>query len=159
MKKDIFLETRELISNLINVKDPYRIVFTCSATDSLNLAIKGYLKKGDHVIITSLEHNSVIRPLKHMELDGMIELTVVYADKYGYINPEEIRAQIKINTKLIATTQKHITFHILRGPFSPNPIHFYAKYPYTYTRTPYIRIKVDPRGAGIISQYVPWDRF
>lgn len=103
-KRDIFFETRELISKLINVKDPYRIVFTCSATDSLNLAIKGYLKKGDHVIITSMEHNSVIRPLKHMELDGLIELTVVYADKYGYINPEEIRAQIKSNTTLIATT-------------------------------------------------------
>ena len=70
-KKDVILETRELISKLINVEDPFRLVFTCSATDSLNLAIKGYLKKGDHVIITSMEHNSVIRPLRHMELEGM----------------------------------------------------------------------------------------
>lgn len=103
-KKDVIFETRELISKLINVEDPYRIVFTCSATDSLNLAIKGYLKKGDHVIITSMEHNSILRPLTHMELEGIIELSVVYADKLGYINPENIRAEIKDNTKLIATT-------------------------------------------------------
>ena len=103
-KADVIFETRKLIGSLINIEDPNRIVFTCSATDSLNLAIQGYLKKGDHVIITSMEHNSVLRPLKHMELEGLIELSVVYADKFGYVNPEEIRAQIKSNTTLIATT-------------------------------------------------------
>lgn len=100
--KNVMLETRELIGYLLNVEDPYRIVFTCSATDALNLAIKGYLKKGDHVIITSMEHNSVLRPLTHMELEGMIELSVVYADKSGRVNPEEIRSGIKSNTRLIA---------------------------------------------------------
>lgn len=103
-KKDVIFETRELISELINIEDPNRIIFTCSATDSLNLAIKGHLKKGDHVIITSMEHNSVLRPLNHMMLEGMIELSVVYTDIHGYVNPEEIRAQIKSNTKLIAVT-------------------------------------------------------
>lgn len=84
-EKDVILETRELISKLIHIEDPCRIIFTCSATDSLNLALKGYLKKGDHVIITSLEHNSVLRPLKYMELEGLIEVSIVYADKFGYI--------------------------------------------------------------------------
>ncbi|MEN6374451.1 MAG: aminotransferase class V-fold PLP-dependent enzyme [Smithella sp.] len=103
-EKDVVLETRELIGKLIHMEDPYRIVFTCSATDSLNLALKGYLKKGDHVIITSLEHNSVLRPLKYMEIEGLIEVSVIYADKFGYVNPDEIQAEIKSNTKLIATT-------------------------------------------------------
>jgi cysteine desulfurase family protein len=103
-KSDIIWETRELLGKLINVHDPQRIVFTCSATDSLNLAIRGYLKKGDHAIITSMEHNSVIRPLKHLELDGIIDLSVVNADSNGYVNPEEIKAQIKSNTRLITVT-------------------------------------------------------
>lgn len=101
-KKDVISETRELIGRLINIEDHNRIIFTCSATDSLNLAIKGYLKKGDHVIITSMEHNSVLRPLMHMELEGIIELSVVYADEFGYIDPEKICAQIRRNTTLIA---------------------------------------------------------
>lgn len=102
-EKNVIFETRELIAKLVNIEDPYRIVFTSSATDSLNLAIKGFLKKGDHVIITSMEHNSVLRPLSHMELEGTIELSVVYTDKSGCVNPEEIRANIKNNTKLIVT--------------------------------------------------------
>lgn len=102
--KDVIFETRELISKLIHIEDPYRIIFTCSATDSLNLALKGYLKKGDHVVITSLEHNSILRPLKYIELEGMVEVSVVFADKSGFVNPEEIQAQIKSNTKLIAST-------------------------------------------------------
>lgn len=100
--KDVIFETRELIAKLINAKDPYRIIFTCSATDSLNLALKGLLKRGDHVIITSMEHNSVLRPLNHMVLEGIIEVSVVYADKKGYVNPEKISKCIKSNTKLIA---------------------------------------------------------
>ena len=102
-EKDVILETRELISKLIRIEDPCRIIFTCSATDSLNLALKGYLKKGDHVITTSMEHNSVLRPLKYMELEGLIEVSVVCADKFGYVNPEAIQAEIKSSTKLIAT--------------------------------------------------------
>ena len=58
-------ECRENIAKLMNISNPMNIVFTHNATDSLNLAIKGVLKSGDHVITTSMEHNSVIRPIKH----------------------------------------------------------------------------------------------
>jgi cysteine desulfurase/selenocysteine lyase len=101
---DIVYETRELISNFVNISDPKQVIFTSSATDSLNLAISGILKKGDHVITTSIEHNSVIRPLKHLELENKIELSIVNANTYGYVNPNDIKSQIKSNTKLIVTT-------------------------------------------------------
>lgn len=101
---DIVYETRELISNFVNISDPKQVIFTSNATDSLNLAISGILKKGDHVITTSIEHNSVIRPLKHLELENKIELSIVNANTYGYVNPSDIKSLIKSNTKLIVTT-------------------------------------------------------
>src|SRR5699024_1541470 len=67
---NIILRTRELLAKLFSIQDPFQIVFTSNATESLNLAIKGLLKDGDHVITTSMEHNSVVRPLKHLEALG-----------------------------------------------------------------------------------------
>ncbi|ABQ27266.1 aminotransferase class V-fold PLP-dependent enzyme [Geotalea uraniireducens] len=100
-------ETRALIAKLINASDPTQIVFTMNGTEALNLAIKGILKRGDHVITTSLEHNSVIRPLKHLEQDGDIELSIVQASSEGLLDPNDIVPLIKSNTKLIVTA--HIT--------------------------------------------------
>ena len=60
------LETRQIIGDLFNIDDPFNIVFTSNTTDSLNIAIKGILKNGDHVITTVLEHNSVLRPLNKL---------------------------------------------------------------------------------------------
>ena len=57
-------ETRELLANLFNIKNPMNLIFTFNCTESLNIGIKGILNKGDHVITTSMEHNSVLRPLK-----------------------------------------------------------------------------------------------
>lgn len=101
---NILGETRELISEFINAPEKDRIIFTYSATDSLNLAIKGFLKEGQHVITTELEHNSVLRPLKFLEISGVIELTIVEADETGRIQPEAIQKEIKENTALIVTT-------------------------------------------------------
>lgn len=96
-------DTRENIAKLFNIDNPMNIVFTNNATDSLNLAIKGVVKPGDHIITTSMEHNSVIRPIKALEkLD--VENTIVKCDKEGFLNPEDIRKAIKSNTKLIVTT-------------------------------------------------------
>lgn len=94
-------ETREIIAKLFNIKNPMDVVYTFNATDSLNLAIKGFLKLGDHVITTTMEHNSVLRPIMELENIG-IEHTFVQADKEGKINPKDIEAAIKYNTKLIA---------------------------------------------------------
>ncbi len=96
-------ETRELVSKLFSVKNPMNIVFTYNCTESLNIAIKGYLKPGDHVVTTSMEHNSVLRPIKHLESIG-VENTVVKAASDGQIDPVEIKKAIKLNTKLIVTT-------------------------------------------------------
>ena len=99
----IIYEARENVAKLFNIENPMNIIFTHNATDSLNLAIKGILKSGDHVITTSIEHNSVIRPIKSLEEIG-IENTIVSCDKYGQLNPTDIEKAIKPNTKLIVTT-------------------------------------------------------
>ena len=96
-------DTRENIAKLFNVDNPMNIVFTNNATDSLNLAIKGLVKSGDHLITTSMEHNSVIRPIKALEKNN-VENTVVQCDKDGFLNIEDLKSAIKPNTKLIVTT-------------------------------------------------------
>lgn len=99
----IVFRTREVLAELLGVEDPSRIVFTGNATQALNLGIRGILQTGDHVLCTSMEHNSVWRPLKYLERSG-IELEVVPCDKEGRLNPEDIEKVIKANTKLIVTT-------------------------------------------------------
>ncbi|MFI3210862.1 MAG: aminotransferase class V-fold PLP-dependent enzyme [Peptostreptococcaceae bacterium] len=96
-------ETRENLSKLFNVDNPMSIVFTSNATEALNLSIKGFLKSGDHVITTSIEHNSVIRPIKNLEKFN-IENTIVKCDKNGFLDVNDIEKAIKKNTKLIVTT-------------------------------------------------------
>jgi cysteine desulfurase family protein len=95
--------TRENIAKLINAEEPERVVFTSNATDSLNLAINGLLKPGDHVITSSMEHNSTIRPIRALGQHG-VSYTAVRATADGYIDPAEIKRAIQPNTKLIALT-------------------------------------------------------
>lgn len=94
-------ETRDIIAKLFNIKNPMDVVYTFNATDSLNLAIKGFLKPGDHVITTTMEHNSVLRPIMELENIG-VEHTFVQADEEGRVDPKDVEAAIKDNTKLIA---------------------------------------------------------
>jgi cysteine desulfurase family protein len=96
-------DTRENIAKLFNIDNPMNIVFTNNATDSLNLAIKGVVNKGDHIITTSMEHNSVIRPIKALEKIG-VENTIVQCDEQGFLNVDDLENAIKPNTKLIVTT-------------------------------------------------------
>ncbi|MCC3866028.1 aminotransferase class V-fold PLP-dependent enzyme [Terrisporobacter petrolearius] len=99
----IIYDTREKISNLVNLKNPSRVAFTCNSTESLNTAIKGILTNKDHAITTSLEHNSVLRPLYELEEKGM-ELSVVQCDDNGNINYDDFEKLIKENTKAIVCT-------------------------------------------------------
>ncbi|SHH30738.1 aminotransferase class V-fold PLP-dependent enzyme [Tepidibacter thalassicus] len=99
----IIYEARENLSKLFNIDNPMNIIFTYNATDSLNLAIKGIVQKGDHIITTSMEHNSVIRPIKELEKIG-VENTIVQCNELGELNPDDIKKAIKKNTKLIVTT-------------------------------------------------------
>jgi cysteine desulfurase family protein len=88
---------------LFNVADPLRIVFTGNATEALNIAIFGFLKTGDHVITSGMEHNSVMRPLRAMEAKG-IGITVVVCDSDGLLDSANIVKAIKKNTKAIYIT-------------------------------------------------------
>lgn len=94
------METREEICQLFNIPSPFDLIFTCNSTEALNIGIKGVLKKGDHVISTIIEHNSVLRPLYSLSKEG-VELTLVSVDKAGYVNTKDIEEEIKKNTKMI----------------------------------------------------------
>ena len=95
--------TRMKLAKFFNAEGPSNIVFTMNATESLNIAIKGILEKGDAVITTCLEHNSVLRPLYQLRDEG-VELSFVSADKFGRPNYEEFESLIKPNTKAIIST-------------------------------------------------------
>lgn len=99
----LIYKTREKLSQLFNVGDSARVVFTSNATESLNIAIQGLLKSGDHCITTALEHNSVLRPLYLMEKQG-VRLTVVGTDKKGCIDISQIEAAICKESKVIVIT-------------------------------------------------------
>lgn len=97
-------QTRHVLAKLFGVKDPERIIFTLNCTDSLNIAIKGVLREGDHVITTVLEHNSVLRPLNALEAAKKITLTKIAPSREGFIDPGQIRKAFQKNTKLVAMT-------------------------------------------------------
>ncbi len=94
-------ETRKLLTKLFNGDKPDQLTFSYNASDSLNMILQGMAVKGDHIITTKLEHNSVLRPLYHLEQDDVIELTYVSFDEYGYLDPEDIRKAIKDNTSMV----------------------------------------------------------
>jgi cysteine desulfurase family protein len=99
----VVLEARELLAELFGTKRSDNIIFGLNATDALNTAIKGLANKGDHIITTSMEHNSVLRPLKQLESQE-IETTIVQCSETGELNVAELEANIKSNTKMIITT-------------------------------------------------------
>jgi cysteine desulfurase family protein len=97
-------DTRHALNQLFHGEQPERFIFTLNCTDALNMAFKGVLCDGDHVITTDLEHNSVSRPLRALELAGRITLTRVRADGGGTIDPDDIRRAITPRTRLVALT-------------------------------------------------------
>jgi cysteine desulfurase family protein len=100
----IVYEARDLVATLFNLTDPMRVVFGANATDGLNLALFGYLRDGDHVVTSSMEHNSVMRPLRALA-DGQdgrsIELTVVPCSPEGFLELEDLDAALRPNTAMI----------------------------------------------------------
>lgn len=99
----IIYDTRERLCRMFGGTSPKQVVFTCNSTESLNIAIRGVLNPGDHVITTVLEHNSVLRPLYEMEKKG-VRLTIVGCDEKGRLNVEKLENAICEDTKLIACT-------------------------------------------------------
>ena len=96
---------RENISRLFNGPGPERVVFAANATEALNIALGGLFRKDDHVITTALEHNSVLRPLYRLEEEGIIQLSIVPADKRGCVDYDDFSRLIQPNTRAIVCTQ------------------------------------------------------
>jgi len=99
----IILEAREALAELFGIDDALRIVFTKNATEALNIALLGLLKPGDHVIASSMEHNSVMRPLRYLESLG-IGLSIIPCDGFGLLDPDDCRAAIGSRTRLLVAT-------------------------------------------------------
>jgi len=99
----IIYETRELLTELFNVKDSSRIVFTANATEALNLGIKGLLRPGDHVITSAFEHNSVMRPLRFLEKEIGIKISVIPPGNNEIIDLKKVESSITKKTRLIVT--------------------------------------------------------
>ena len=99
----IIYGTREKLARLFHAGDPRRIAFTANSTESLNIALKGLFSRGDHVITTVLEHNSVLRPLYECRENG-VKLTVLGCDGKGRISYEEMEAAIRADTKAVVCT-------------------------------------------------------
>ena len=94
-------DARETVAGFLGIADSSRLIFTHSATESLNLAVAGLLQPGDHVVTTTMEHNSLVRPLKLAENRG-VAVTWVPADRAGYVTAAAIAAAITPATRLIA---------------------------------------------------------
>lgn len=99
----IIYDTRERLCRLFGGKSAKQVVFTCNSTESLNIAIRGLLKPGDHVVTTMLEHNSVLRPLYEMERQG-VALTIVESDREGKLSLTRIEEAIRSETRMIVCT-------------------------------------------------------
>lgn len=99
----LIFDTRRKLSDLFGLGNPEQMAFTANATESLNTAILGLFQKGDHVITTVMEHNSVLRPLYFMEEQG-VELTILPADEKGRISYEEMSGAVRENTRAIVCT-------------------------------------------------------
>lgn len=97
----ILYDTRELLANFFNFDSPENVIFTNNITTSLNTLINGVIQPGDHIITSSMEHNSVIRPILNLKETLNIKVDIVSANKEGFINCTDVLALIKPNTKLV----------------------------------------------------------
>ena len=97
----IVQQTRESLASLFNSTDPTRIVFTMNATESLNIVIYGFLNPGDNVIVSAMEHNSVMRPLRHLEENSVVTITIAPCDNKGFLDLDALQKLVQKNTALV----------------------------------------------------------
>jgi cysteine desulfurase family protein len=94
-------DTRSMLTEFFNGTDSNRLCFSYNSTDALNMIIFGMLRPGDHAISTTIEHNSVLRPLYHLSRDSDVEVDYVPFDGAGFVDPDEIRNRFQPNTRLV----------------------------------------------------------
>jgi len=99
----ILFQAREAVAGFFSIADSARVIFTHNATGALNLALHGTLTAGDHVITTSMEHNSLLRPLYDLRNKG-VELSIVQAGTDGVVSVDDIRRAVQANTRMIAVS-------------------------------------------------------
>jgi cysteine desulfurase family protein len=97
---EVVEETRQMLTEFFNGEDPNRLCFSYNSTDALNIIIFGMLQKGDHAISTTIEHNSVLRPLYHLSQKG-VEVDYIPFDDRGFVHPDDFEDKLKANTKLV----------------------------------------------------------
>jgi len=97
----IVFETRSALARFFGVTDSSRLIFTHSATESLNIAVHGLLQAGDHVVSTTVEHNALLRPL-HLVRGRGVEVSFVQADREGVVSERDIARAMRPNTRLVA---------------------------------------------------------
>lgn len=98
--QDAVTATRKKLAAFFGAPEADRVIFAANATDALNTVLLGVLKPGDHVVSTRIEHNSVLRPLHHLYTKGIIEYTLAPFDGAGFVDPHDIAAAIRPNTRL-----------------------------------------------------------
>ncbi len=97
----ILLDCRDALADFFNIADSSHIAFTINITEAINIAVKGILNPGDHVISSSMEHNAVARPLFSMYQQDGVEWTIVPCDGDGTLDPEDVRKAVRPNTRMI----------------------------------------------------------
>ncbi|WP_390492334.1 aminotransferase class V-fold PLP-dependent enzyme [Fusobacterium ulcerans] len=97
-------ETREKVASLFNIKNPLQIAFTYNSTYALNFAVKGAVPKDSHIITTSLEHNSVLRPVFYEKDENNAHVSIIEPSEDGNIHSEDIIAAMKPETKAVVLT-------------------------------------------------------
>lgn len=97
----IINDARRRLGELLGVVQPQRLVFCAGCTDALNTAIHGLLRPGDHVVTTVTEHNSVLRPLRHLEATRDVSVTLVGCGVRGVVEPNDMRRAIRRETRMI----------------------------------------------------------
>ena len=96
----LIYEARDALTALFNAPSPDRVIFTKNATEAINLLLFGFLNPGDHVIVSSMEHNAVMRPLRELERRG-VRLSVISCDVCGRLEPDLVKRAICRDTRLI----------------------------------------------------------
>lgn len=97
----LLLEAREALAKLFNIGENSNIVFTVNVTTALNIALKGILNPGDHVIVSSMEHNAVARPLATLEKMG-VDISIIQCAPDGSLDPHDVKSGLRDNTRLIS---------------------------------------------------------
>ena len=94
-------KTRTALAQLFHAPDPQSVIFTLNATQAINMALKGLLSPGDHVVTSSIEHNAMWRPFKALEKRG-VEITTVPCTPDGMLDPSEVEAALRPDTRMVA---------------------------------------------------------